>query len=287
MKLVSCFNTSFIYVAIADVANSSAMVKLITISSGKAVYAEMYPRDPSPSTNTPDIPLIFIPGFVNSTRTFTPLIPYFPNYTRIIYDMEGHGYTPAGPAPITIESLAQDLHDVLAFYGYKRSIVIGHSAGALIALQYAHQFPGAAARLVLMGPLGLPLPKEFMMANANLVREMPIEAMVAHVSSFLGAKGLNDAAISGQVRAETERHDPLREGVARHMEGVASYEFAEYGDVPTTIIRAVEDTISTAEAAESVRKLTGAEVITLDRGHYFTWENLDKAVEALRKVLQG
>ena len=152
------------------------MVSLIRLPSRKLVFAQIYRRETV--TPRPDIPIIFIPGILNTTKTFTPLIPHLPEYTRIVYDMAGHGETPAGDATITITSLAQDINDVLAYYGYQHAIVVGHSAGAILALQFAAQFPGKAEKLILMGPLRLPLIKVEQLNNANLIRGLPMVAMV-------------------------------------------------------------------------------------------------------------
>lgn len=259
------------------------MAPLIVIPSGKPVYAEIHYRDTV--TDEPDIPIVFLHGFLNTTVTWDSVLPYFPDYTRISYDQEGHGNTPAGMAQITISSLAEDLNGILEHYGYDKAMIVAHSAGAVIALQFANQYPGKTQSLVLMGPLGLPLPRDDMMANADLIRTMPLEDMVTYVMQWLGKRGKRDPAIRARVRSETERHDTLREGVARHMEAVAQYKFAGVGGVETWIIRGLEDGISTDKAVESVRKLTHASVIPLNTGHYFTWEDLDAAVDALDLAL--
>ncbi|THH00354.1 hypothetical protein EW026_g2187 [Hermanssonia centrifuga] len=263
---------------------SPDMPPLIVLPSGKSVYAEIHSRT---SGGSPDIPIIFIHGFLNTTLTWVPVLPYFTGYTRILYDMEGHGNTPAGDAPITISSLAQDLNDILDYHGYDEAIVVGHSAGTTVAMQFAHQFPRKTELLVLMGPLGLPLPRDEMMANADLIRNMSMEDMVAHVMQWLGRRGKKDPKIRALVRSETERHDKLREGVARHMEAVAQYIFAGVGDVETWVVRGMDDRISHEKAAESVRKLVHGRMIVLETGHYFTWENLDAAVDALDRALGG
>ena len=125
------------------------------------------------------------------------------------------------------------------------------------------------------------------MFNASLVRSLPMDAMVAHVSQWLGPQSKKDPRITGLVKSETERHEPKREGAARHMEAVAQYESTPIADVPTWIIRGSEDTVSPESAAESARQLTNGKVITIKHGHYFTWENLDGIVDALRSVFEG
>ncbi|MFF4962330.1 alpha/beta fold hydrolase [Streptomyces sp. NPDC001222] len=64
------------------------------------------------------------------------------------YDQRAHGHTPRGEAPLTIEQLAEDLHQVLRSFAPNGPLVlVGHSLGALVLQELAALRPELLPRI--------------------------------------------------------------------------------------------------------------------------------------------
>lgn len=98
----------------------------------------------------------------HSWRDVLPLLA--PDFTVIVPDLPGHGFTKGRPSGgLTLKGMARALADLLAALGQKPVLIAGHSAGAAIALQTVRDsalavpvigfnpalmpFPGLAARI--------------------------------------------------------------------------------------------------------------------------------------------
>ena len=91
-------------------------------------------------------------GLAASEATWAAQVPAFAEHYRVItWDLRGHGRSAAVPAPCTIPELAADLRSVLDGAGAERAVVLGHSAGGVVAMQFALDHPTRTAGLVLVG----------------------------------------------------------------------------------------------------------------------------------------
>ena len=75
-------------------------------------------------------------------------------YRLVYYDQRGRGRSTRGVAADDV-SLASDVDDIERLriaLGLQAPLVLGHSWGATLALEYALRHPGRASRLVLMNP---------------------------------------------------------------------------------------------------------------------------------------
>jgi pimeloyl-ACP methyl ester carboxylesterase len=81
-----------------------------------------------------------------------------PEFRLVRYDRRGFAASPAATSPY---SQTEDLAKVIAASGLERFSLVGCSAGAAIALDYALDHPGAVERLVLIGGVnGFPVSAE-------------------------------------------------------------------------------------------------------------------------------
>ncbi|MDX2171068.1 MAG: alpha/beta hydrolase [Deltaproteobacteria bacterium] len=74
-----------------------------------------------------------------------------PHYRVLTWDLRGHGRSAPNPAPCAIPDLADDLRSVLDQAGIARAVVLGHSAGGVVAMRFALDHPERTAGLVLVG----------------------------------------------------------------------------------------------------------------------------------------
>ena len=72
---------------------------------------------------------------------------------RTVYalDTRGHGLSPRGTAPFTIDQFAEDVLTFMDEHGLERADLLGFSDGGNIALTFALAHPGRVSRLILNG----------------------------------------------------------------------------------------------------------------------------------------
>jgi proline iminopeptidase len=75
--------------------------------------------------------------------------------TLVYYDQRGTGRSSAvlGPATINLDAFVSDIDALRQTLGYERIDVLGHSFGALIALEYAARHPESVGTMILMNPV--------------------------------------------------------------------------------------------------------------------------------------
>ncbi len=88
------------------------------------------------------IPFIMLHGNSGNSNYFVHQIEYFSKKYRVLaIDTRGHGKTPRGTAPFTIEQFADDLNCFLTEHGIEKVILLGFSDGANIAMRFAMKYP--------------------------------------------------------------------------------------------------------------------------------------------------
>jgi len=76
------------------------------------------------------------------------------SYRLIYYDQRGRGRSAQGvkPEDVTLASDIADLDEVRQHFKLNSVILLGHSWGTVLALEYALRYPGRVSRLILMNP---------------------------------------------------------------------------------------------------------------------------------------
>ena len=86
--------------------------------------------------------ILLLHGAGGSGHSFRALIPYLARRFRVIVpDLPGQGFTRAGRGRFGLDAMAQDLTRLCAAQGWQPAVVLGHSAGAAIALAMAETLP--------------------------------------------------------------------------------------------------------------------------------------------------
>lgn len=69
----------------------------------------------------------------------------------IALDTRGHGKSPRGTAPFSIEQFSDDLNEFLISQGISKAVILGFSDGANIAMRFAIKYPNKVKGLILNG----------------------------------------------------------------------------------------------------------------------------------------
>jgi pimeloyl-ACP methyl ester carboxylesterase len=97
-------------------------------------------------------PLILLHGNGEDCTYFKRQMgPFSERYRVIALDTRGHGHSPRGTAPFTLDQFAEDLKGFLDSREIKRCHLLGFSDGANIALLFALKYPDYVEKLVLNG----------------------------------------------------------------------------------------------------------------------------------------
>lgn len=96
--------------------------------------------------------LILLHGNGEDSFYFKNQIDYFQSkYHVIALDTRGHGQSPRGDEPFTIEQFSCDLYDFMQRHQIFNAVILGFSDGANIAMKFAMKHPDMVKALILNG----------------------------------------------------------------------------------------------------------------------------------------
>jgi long-chain acyl-CoA synthetase len=106
--------------------------------------------------------ILFQHGFAGAAESFEFQINYFaPNYRVVIPDLRGHGQSDAPYSDYTMPELVADMHRIVEHLKLpEKFVLVGHSFGGSICVEYANAHPERIEKLILIATAGeYPLPK--------------------------------------------------------------------------------------------------------------------------------
>jgi pimeloyl-ACP methyl ester carboxylesterase len=99
-----------------------------------------------------DPQMLFLHGWCGDRSFFAPQFDHFRGSHRVVsVDLPGHGASKA-PAAYTIEALATAVAAVTRQPGLGRGVAIGHSLGAMVALELTRQAPELVDAVIMFDP---------------------------------------------------------------------------------------------------------------------------------------
>ncbi|WP_372663424.1 alpha/beta fold hydrolase [Cohnella sp.] len=101
-----------------------------------------------------DITVVFTSGWGTSNPTvdFYPLAEGLATHVKYaVYDRFGYGYSDITSAPRDVDTIVEEIHELLVVSGQKPPYVfVGHSLGALEAIRYAQKYPEEMKGIVMV-----------------------------------------------------------------------------------------------------------------------------------------
>ena len=97
-------------------------------------------------------PFFLLHGNGEDGTYFANQLSFFSDRYRVIaVDTRGHGKSPRGTAPFTMEQFAVDLHKLMDKLEIQKAMILGFSDGANIAMKFALKYPERVNALILNG----------------------------------------------------------------------------------------------------------------------------------------
>jgi len=95
--------------------------------------------------------VILLHGYTQTSRMWRPIIPILAEkFTVIAPDLPGIGDSEIPKDGLDMKTSAIRIHDLVRQLGVRKSEVVGHDIGLMVAYAYAAQFPTETGKLVLM-----------------------------------------------------------------------------------------------------------------------------------------
>lgn len=159
----------------ADVAEAGRRHAVVRLRGGAAEGSIAYLRAGRGT------PVVLIHGVGMNAEVWAPQVDALaPHHDVIAMDMPGHGESSLPPDPARLEDYGDAVVGLLDALGITQAALVGHSMGALVALQVALRHPARVARLVAMNAVFCRPPelKRAVEARADELEERGVAASV-------------------------------------------------------------------------------------------------------------
>lgn len=210
-------------------------------------------------------PLVLLHGNGGSLDCFKNQIEYFSNYYRVIaLDTRGHGNSPRGSAPFTIEQFSEDLKCFLDENNLNKIYLLGFSDGGNIALTFALKYPEYIDKMIINGSNLTP-------RGVKACFQIPIEINYR-------LTGL----IAGKSEKAKKRHELLGLMV---NEPKITFDELKRLTFPTLVLVGTHDMIKHSHSEKIANALPNSEFVVLNGTHGIVHEVPEKYNSAVHSFL--
>ena len=200
-------------------------------------------------------PLILLHGNGESCDYFEHQIAYFSKqYHVIALDTRGHGQSPRGEKPFTIQQFAEDLHDFMDENGIEKAILLGFSDGGNIALTFALKYPERVEKMIVNGANLFP-------SGVKPLYQWPIEIgyRIAKMFSKKSDKALRNAEMLGLMVNEPH----IEPSELSHL------------TMPVLVVAGTKDMIKDWHTRLIYKNLPNAQLNIIEGNHFVANKNAD------------
>ncbi|MGW5381592.1 alpha/beta fold hydrolase [Nocardia sp. NPDC003963] len=273
----------------------------ISTREGRPLHAMVLPGPPESTAPT----VVFEAGAAATRSTWGLVQPAVGRFARaVVYDRAGLGRSPADPAGRALDRMAGDLLDVLDHFGPGPFVLVGHSAGGVIARLTASRCPDRIAGLVLVDPADEAADVLFGPGFRRVERfSLVAQAVLARLGLLRRMFGPMLAALPADVRRDMER-EAFTPGIVRthaiqartFLDELATWRATppDLAEIPTTVISGgrpgdgmnarVRADANAAHAHRAAVSPAGRHVLAPGSGHYVPITEPDVVAAEIRRL---
>ncbi len=193
-------------------------------------------------------PLILLHGNGEDGTYFVNQIGFFSDQYRVIaVDTRGHGKSPRGTAPFTMEQFADDLCELMNELQIPGAIILGFSDGANIAMKFALKYPQKVTALILNGG-------NLDTKGVKRRIQIPIEA------------GYRMAKLAASRSEEAKRNMEIL-GLMVHEPNIEPDSLHSI-QIPTLVIAGTRDMIKQSHTELIAASIPGAKLVIVEGSHF-------------------
>jgi pimeloyl-ACP methyl ester carboxylesterase len=240
--------------------------------------------------------LVFVHGVSGSSSAWAKYEEYFEEkYNLLSYDLRGHGFSSKSQnyEEYGIKQSVADLYELVNHLGLKDFVLVSHSMGTFIALEFILEHQDLTSGAVFLSPnfnvrhgwLLFFLHPALWFANAlDAIFGMPKARGRLDYSRYLNTGDWNLRRLFADVR---------NTGLSVYLYSVKQYsvfEREEYLDsikIPTLIVHGIKDSIFPVKASRSIAgKIKGSELVILnDADHILVLNHFPRVSAAIEKFV--
>lgn len=211
-------------------------------------------------------PFILLHGNGENGRYFNKQIAFFCNKYRVIaVDTRGHGKSPRGSAPFTIEQFAKDLNEFMSELKIPKAIILGFSDGANIAMKFALKYPDKVEALILNGGN---------LDAKGVKRSVQIPIEIGYKITTIFAKKSEEAKYKMQLL-----------GLMVHEPNIKADELHSI-QAPTLVMAGTKDMIKKKHTEKIAKNIPDARLVFIQGDHFIANKKSDKFNKEVECFLQ-
>lgn len=212
-------------------------------------------------------PFLLLHGNGEDGTYFVDQIKFFSDQYRVIaIDTRGHGKSPRGTAPFTMEQFAEDLNELMVVLQIPKAIILGFSDGANIAMKFALKYPSKVKALIL---------------NGGNLDAKGVKGRI-QIPIVIGYKIALKFASKSE---EAKRHMELL-GLMVHEPDIKPAELHSI-HVPTLVIAGTRDMIKEAHTRLIANEIPNAELVIMKGNHFIANKKAGRFNQEVIKFLQA
>jgi pimeloyl-ACP methyl ester carboxylesterase len=240
--------------------------------------------------------ILFIHGMPTNRMLWDGIIQQLSShYQCFAVDLPGMGETPFLPyGPGYLDQLAERIELLRIRHGVRKWHIVGHDAGAAVAVQYASRFSRRVGCLALLSPAIFPDLKPFFLLSP--LRQPLLGEVLAPMLHLVFWQVAMRRAIAGEVHRPRRRafYQPfsgligswklmrlVRWGKPEEMLGEIPARLALL-PMPALLFHGRRDVLPAAFAERAASLIPNSNLVTLDAGHFLPLEKPDEVAVCLR-----
>jgi proline iminopeptidase len=218
-------------------------------------------------------PVVLVHGGPGWWDVFQDLPPLLPNFTVHRWDQRGCGRSDRR-GPYTLDRFVADLDQIRESAGQEQVVLLGHSWGAALALQYAGAHLDHVSRLILVSSTGLDgTPPTYRRRVAEILADTPADdPWIARISTGFANRA---TALDQARRLNKPRFEPNQEcadALLADLRAVPDRAVAcRRIAVPTLLIHGSDDLRPPYVTDSLLEELPHAERAVLDGVAHYPW----------------